>query len=242
MTFTHCIQCGKELPPPAKTGPRRKFCPGGECSRRYHNDQHAARAGRDPETIKRRKPRATLPASDTCLHCGVSIKHTRRRRFCCDDHAELWTNAQRNIGIQKDYHWLSEIDEERRTATCSRCGSESPIYSGGTKLKADGSRTWWCRNAVNAEKRLAARYESEWRKRGIDLTYARFLEMLEEQGGLCAICLDELPSDRKATVDHCHATNRVRGLLCSECNLGLGKLGDTVERLEAALAYLRAAA
>jgi hypothetical protein len=40
------------------------------------------------------------------------------------------------------------------------------------------------------------------------------------------------------SLDHCHDSNRLRGFLCSPCNLGLGKLGDTTERVAQALAYL----
>lgn len=42
-------------------------------------------------------------------------------------------------------------------------------------------------------------------------------------------------------LDHCHGSNKFRGWLCNACNLGIGKLGDTVESLERALAYLRRA-
>jgi hypothetical protein len=42
-------------------------------------------------------------------------------------------------------------------------------------------------------------------------------------------------------LDHCPGSNKFRGWLCNACNLGIGKLGDTVESLERALAYLRRA-
>ena len=54
----------------------------------------------------------------------------------------------------------------------------------------------------------------------------------------CAIC-GELPKDKYALhIDHDHKTGRVRGLLCNSCNTGLGKLGDNVAGLRAALEYL----
>lgn len=50
-------------------------------------------------------------------------------------------------------------------------------------------------------------------------------------------------ADRKAlALDHCHATGAFRGWLCSRCNLGIGNLGDTIECVERALAYLKRAA
>jgi hypothetical protein len=40
-------------------------------------------------------------------------------------------------------------------------------------------------------------------------------------------------------VDHCHISGKVRGVLCQNCNLGLGHFHDTPEKLERAAAYLR---
>ena len=61
-------------------------------------------------------------------------------------------------------------------------------------------------------------------------------QLLDEQDGVCAICRQS--SRRALCVDHCHATQRVRGLLCDKCNTALGLLGDDVRRLLAAVAYL----
>lgn len=40
-------------------------------------------------------------------------------------------------------------------------------------------------------------------------------------------------------IQHCHNTGKVRGLLCSNCNNGMGKLGDSIERLESVINYLK---
>lgn len=61
--------------------------------------------------------------------------------------------------------------------------------------------------------------------------------MAEEQDGSCAIC-DRRSGNGDLVVDHDHASGRVRGLLCHNCNLSLGKFKDNPEWLKKALAYL----
>jgi hypothetical protein len=63
--------------------------------------------------------------------------------------------------------------------------------------------------------------------------------LLVRQGGVCAICL-KAPAERLC-VDHCHATGKVRGLLCRTCNVGLGCYRDDPSLVTAAAAYLRKA-
>lgn len=57
----------------------------------------------------------------------------------------------------------------------------------------------------------------------------------------CEICgKEETRKSRKSlSIDHCHKTLRVRGVLCSRCNLGIGYLQDDPELLENAASYLR---
>lgn len=55
------------------------------------------------------------------------------------------------------------------------------------------------------------------------------------QGGVCAICQEPLP----LLLDHDHQTDRVRGLLCSLCNSGIGFLRDRLDLLQRAAQYLR---
>lgn len=65
--------------------------------------------------------------------------------------------------------------------------------------------------------------------------------MYSAQGGVCAIC--KVPGrtgkHKILSVDHCHTTGRVRGLLCSICNSAIGSLGETPEQWEVVWRYLR---
>ena len=61
----------------------------------------------------------------------------------------------------------------------------------------------------------------------------------DQQNGRCAICRVALVFGKRGVhVDHDHLTNKVRGLLCAPCNVGLGQFGDSPELLRAALDYL----
>lgn len=61
--------------------------------------------------------------------------------------------------------------------------------------------------------------------------------MLESQLGRCAICGD-FPGTKMLSVDHDHATGKVRGLLCNGCNTRLGQMKDSIAILELAQNYL----
>jgi len=69
------------------------------------------------------------------------------------------------------------------------------------------------------------------------LTQEEYNKLQQDQNGLCAICITR-PAN---VVDHCHSTNKVRGLLCRQCNLGIGHLGDSTDTVAKALAYLERA-
>lgn len=60
--------------------------------------------------------------------------------------------------------------------------------------------------------------------------------LLFAQGGLCAIC----GSAKAEHVDHDHGSGEVRGVLCFNCNGGLGRFQDDAAVMEAAMAYLQA--
>ena len=59
-----------------------------------------------------------------------------------------------------------------------------------------------------------------------------------DQAGKCAACTNLLTPGRGTHIDHDHATGRVRGLLCLQCNVALGHVQDSPERLQALIDYL----
>lgn len=86
------------------------------------------------------------------------------------------------------------------------------------------------------------RKEYAWKRAGIkDMDYDRYLLMLEKQNHCCDICNKHISEINRThfDVDHDHNTGKVRGLLCTQCNSGIGKLQDSVSILSAALNYLK---
>ena len=83
-------------------------------------------------------------------------------------------------------------------------------------------------------------------KKNYGLSAVEYAAMVDAQGGLCAVCSQpETARQRKSSdtralaVDHCHTSGKVRALLCTACNTGLGSFNDDPARLTAAIAYLR---
>lgn len=94
-------------------------------------------------------------------------------------------------------------------------------------------KEWWKKN----RQRILVQY----RCYRYGITAADVERMLKEQRGRCAICR-RLPSGKGRNailhIDHCHRSGKVRGLLCFNCNTGLGNLGDSKRLLVRAIKYL----
>lgn len=92
---------------------------------------------------------------------------------------------------------------------------------------------------------IVVRLRQKHHLKNYKITPEQFEAMLLAQDWRCAICRrPEMSTTRngvrkRLAIDHCHKTGVIRGLLCQDCNQGLGKLGDDPERLEVAAAYIR---
>lgn len=126
---------------------------------------------------------------------------------------------------------------------CPRCDTtKAKEFFGRNRSNADG-RQVYCRDCQNRSVREwnaahpeAVRARQFRRKYGITLD--DYEQMLDAQGGVCAICRNECVRREVLSVDHDHETGEVRGLLCHRCNTAIGLLDDDPDRLAAGQMYL----
>ncbi len=133
--------------------------------------------------------------------------------------------------------------------SCSRCKLTKPLSSFSFyKEKKDGSRTpktrcKTCAVEVTREYRIKHPEKVKlWNAKTklriyYDLSWESYQKMVDDQNGVCAIC-SKPPTVKALCVDHSHATNVVRGLLCDKCNQGLGRFNDDPIILKRAISYL----
>jgi len=125
--------------------------------------------------------------------------------------------------------------ETRREAlpnhSCSVCGANKPESEFYVKDRSTGRKDSTCK---------ACRIIKQ-RERTLGVTQETYLELLTKQGGRCGICQKRLYSKRyKAfAVDHDHSTGKIRGLLCTQCNTGLGLFKDDPIALSRAIEWTK---
>ena len=70
------------------------------------------------------------------------------------------------------------------------------------------------------------------------MTSEDYHRLLHRQGGVCAVCKTANWGSRGPHIDHDHGSNKVRGLLCMNCNVALGNFRDSARLLRLAAEYL----
>jgi hypothetical protein len=102
-----------------------------------------------------------------------------------------------------------------------------------------------CRTVVSSERRrtrtskdpvgTSMRNKRLYYKRHYGLTPEEVDAKIIQQDGRCALCHG---TSKRLHVDHCHSTQRIRSMLCTTCNIGLGSFLDSPQLLRAAADYL----
>lgn len=169
-----------------------------------------------------------------CGWCGQRPKIPGRgQKWCaqCRPEAQQDAAQRRGRNLVAQGSAASAADTKRKnkvappgTKWCSRCERylSKKIFVGSGKCKP-------CTSEMSHEARL---------ERTFGITPKEYYEILDAQGGACAICRT-VPKRKRLAVDHDHKTGAIRGLLCTQCNHHvLGGAKEDIEILRSAVSYL----
>jgi hypothetical protein len=180
--------------------------------------------------------------SVTCQDCGQSAE--QKFIIVCKKHGEL---TESETKAAKKGH-----------GRCRLCHRES------ANKRRNNNRTEFNAKMANDRKLNPEKWDKIYKKQYQDkrenqgdllslikvcskrrITLEQYGKLLESQSSKCGICdREETCKDpkhdrvRRLSIDHCHATGKVRGLLCHSCNTAIGKLKDDVQLLCKAIEYI----
>ena len=124
-----------------------------------------------------------------------------------------------------------------RVTTCPGCNSEVLVY----KARPEAVRRKYCSICVKHDmhqvyRKLVSKYNTNYATLDTlyNITECQCCKQQLENGGGPGI-----GSSNKRCIDHCHTTGKIRGVLCWDCNVAIGKLGDALQGVNKAVAYLK---
>jgi len=133
------------------------------------------------------------------------------------------------------------------TKQCKQCKEEKCLTKFSKKKSNRDGLSIYCKPCRRERERIYNKNNPD-KKRNKHLKYKygitleEYNSILDKQGGACKLCsLTDHTHGRGNVlyVDHCHTTGKVRGILCHNCNSGLGHFKDNIELLKKAIDYLK---
>ena len=118
--------------------------------------------------------------------------------------------------------------------TCTKCGCTKPQTEFCKYHKSPDGLNWHCKSCAS---KASTKYK---RLQATGCTPEMYDSLYTKQSGCCAICgKHNSKLKRNLAADHCHDSNKIRGLLCGRCNRGLGYFKDNPDLLFQAISYLK---
>jgi hypothetical protein len=158
----------------------------------------------------------------------------------CEEWKDFWAFARDVAERPKEgTYWLVRLDDSLPYSSNNWCWR--PTARGKKEEVLEKRRRYQRNYRINNQRSV----HNTVLKKFYGISVDEYEAMLKAQDGVCRICgSDKTSVDpntkkyRRMSVDHCHATGKVRGLLCCDCNRGLGYFKDNPVLLHAAIDYL----
>lgn len=211
----------------------------------------------------------TKPRQPCCFD-GCERPRASREGYCHSHHrqwkkhGEVWEFGDRERWSQIRKDAWSKWSDEAKAANVARLVSHTkgkPRSAEHSRRISESNKARWQQGGPDFAPRICRGCEAEFvphsgnhwycddeckaarrRLRIHGITNRQYLNMLDAQGGTCALCHGGPKGFSTGrfglVVDHCHETGQVRGLLCADCNTALGRFGDDADRLRAAADYI----
>jgi hypothetical protein len=172
------------------------------------------------------------------------------------DYSKAWLKKNRERRRATNLKWREKNREYAIKRNRDRFGKFSKMFQSGEIKRATEKRCSICKKIKHAHEFYLSNTNNDglhgWckecsdrrtvengRKRLYGISPEQFEKKLQEQKGVCSICHKPEKGKRSLNIDHDHASGKVRGILCSKCNLLLGYSGDNINILMNAIDYLR---
>ncbi len=170
----------------------------------------------------------------------MEIKIRSKKRFNAE-HLKKLKYARKNGYIDE------VIGNKKLCPNCNKIKTLSEFHK--SKKRTNGYQLWCNECGLLAKKKAYHTYRREPEmsrsysfrlKKQYNMTLEDYYSLSKKQDGKCDICKRKPTKGTKTlVVDHNHKNNKNRGLLCNECNFGLGKFEDNISFLENAINYLK---
>lgn len=202
-------------------------------------DKHRKRLDRHGHVSQTRPNDWGKRESHPLYNTWANLRRFRGVQLCKEWHSDFWEFVKEAPEKPEGRCLLRPLDKDA-VIDRDNCQWIEPLSS-----KTDDEKEYlknWARldREINPDKYRDKRLQKDY-----GITLLEYIDMAKAQNGKCAICLNKetaldpkTKTPRRLAVDHCHATGKVRGLLCSSCNTALGLLKDDVLLLKRATVYL----
>lgn len=176
----------------------------------------------------------------TCKKCAITQEEANFRTYpkyvsgmciaCENEYRRNWRRLTKQRPLYEREKLIAEGSNK-----CFRCDVIKPLAAFKKSKRVNTGFVNVCKECM--------KYQDKFHKlkSAYGITLEDFHNILHKQNNVCAICMSQFDSPRNICVDHNHNTKEVRGILCNNCNRGIGLLKDNSINLLRAYKYLKLA-